>query len=407
MRKYIILLALCLASSLFAGCGAENEYGDISDVDISEEATQTYEEDSIFIEADDDLGYNYVECDSKKAQMRFQIPANWEIAKQTQRYIQIVSPEDDPIIPGCTLNIQHRFGELSEYENNTPSEFEELFTTERSVMEYTLDGTKGYVHSHLGSPTKVVEHTEISSEENTTCLCVYENAWVFKNYLGDKAPYTCTAMYEYVKWENQANCFSLICNSEHQENAEKLLTYITSTIKLSPVTVGTTKQEKIGDITFTVPKEFEKTGNGENAILRAPLDGSSYFGGSAIAVVDLGEVPQYNEEYMLSLVGKDSKTVEIVENMLGVGYDYVLYPASEPLTTSVGGKPTCCLSFTCDIFSVGGFKLPLQPTTNAYLDLYCYDDGGKVKAIALLTSTYPYDAAASLINLVESRTKIS
>ena len=408
MKRRMLSLVLCFSViGCLAGCQDKGEdYGEITNVKIQESPDEKYEEDLIFVEAKDDLGYAYKEIDSKRAQMKFKIPKDWTVRQANQRYIQVVSPNEDPLLPGATLNIQHDFSPLPEYGNNTPSEFESLFTTERGEMKYTLDGEDGFVHSYMGSPTKVVEHTEISSQENNNCLCVYEDAGIFKYMLGNIAPYKCTALYDYVKWKDLPHCFSIVCNAKYQENAEKLLTYILSSIKLSKAKVGATKEETINGVTLTVPKEFERIEKGKATVLRASLEKTSYFSGCALAVVELGEV-SINNEYMQELTKKDGKAAKICKDLLGAAYTYMLYPMGDVQTVSVGGKSMQSLPFTCDIFASGSFKDPMPPVTNGYLNLYCFDnkDGG-TKAIAVLTGFTPEDAVFALDSLIKNRTII-
>ena len=79
----------------------------------------------------------------------------------------------------------------------------------------------------------------------------------------------------------------------------------------------------------------------------------------------------------------------------------------EPEDVSIGGTPAKLYYYTCDIFGTGKIIDPLPPVSNGYFYLYCYDKGGKQKAVVLLTSATPENAIISLGNLIEERTKIS
>lgn len=408
MKKWLILL-LCLTSSLtmLSGCSQVNdkEYGTIQDVDISNAEDSGYEEDKIFTEAKDNLGYEYVEINSKRAQMKFMVPKTWTIKTLNQRFIIVQAPQDDPKLPGVTLNIQHGLNALAEFGNNTPSEFEELFSAERKNVTYKIDGAD-YYQSYMGTPSRVVAHNEITSEENNICMCIYEDAPMFRYRLGNVPPYKCTAFYSYVKWKDLPHCFSLVCDSKYADTAEKLLTYITSTIKLSKAKIGSTKQETISDITFTVPKEFEKIkADGKEYLLSSTVE-SNYFGGSAICVVDLDE-EKIDSDFMNRFISKDGQGSKLCKEMLGMSYQYVIGYCGEPEKISIGGRPADLLFCTCDIFGTGAINDPMQPTNNGYLLLYCFDsDNGGKRAVMLITGTTPEEAVVALVNMIEERTKI-
>ena len=101
MKRRMLSLVLCFSViGCLAGCADKGEdYGEITNVKIQESPDEKYEEDKIFVEAKDDLGYAYKEIDSKRAQMKFKIPKDWTVRQANQRYIQVVSPNDDPLLP--------------------------------------------------------------------------------------------------------------------------------------------------------------------------------------------------------------------------------------------------------------------------------------------------------------------
>lgn len=409
MKKTMVLLLCFVITSWLAGCNkadTQKDYGEIQNIEVSGTAETIYEEDKIFTEAKDNLGYEYVEVDSKRAEMKFMIPKTWNIKKVNHRFIKIESPEDDPLLPGITLNIQHGFSPLAEYDKNTPSDFEELFSAERKIITYKIDGRE-YSQSYMSTPSRVVTHSEITTEPRNICMYIYENAPIFLYHRGDVAPYECTAFYSYVKWQNLPHCFSMVCNSKYADAAEKLLTYITSTIKLSKAKIGKTKQEDISGVTFIVPEEFERVKRNGNEHLIASTADTNYFGGCAISVVDLGN-EKVDKEYADKFMAKDGPGENLCKEIFGSAYQYVLGYWSEPEKVHLGGNSADLLRFTCDIFGTCSINDPMQPVTNSYLYLYCFDNpkGGK-KAVFLLTGSTPENALIALANMIEERTKIT
>ena len=99
MNKLQILIAfLLVAATVLSGCSKEDvdakkDYGKIQDVEISDAQDAGYEEDKIFKEAADDLGYEYVQVDSKRAEMRFQVPKTWTVKMVNQRFRTMPSPD--------------------------------------------------------------------------------------------------------------------------------------------------------------------------------------------------------------------------------------------------------------------------------------------------------------------------
>lgn len=405
VNKLQILIAfLLVAATVLSGCSKEDvdakkDYGKIQDVEISDAQDAGYEEDTIFKEAGDDLGYEYVQVDSKRAEMRFQVPKTWTVKMVNQRFLSVQAPEDDPLLPGVTLNIQHGFGFLGEYNRNMPDEFEEFFAGERQEVTYRIEGGDFY-QSYMGTPTRAVAHDEITDAGNLT-MHIYENAPMYQYRLGKIPSFACTALYAYVKWQNLPHCFSIVCNSEKEEAAEKLLTYITSTIKLSKAKVTETKEETIDGVTFLVPKEFERVKTDLGIALRPSMMQSSYFGGSVVTVIDL------EEGFEDQISGQNGLGEKLCRKLLSDAYRYVIGYWGEPEDVSIGGTPAKLYYYTCDIFGTGKIIDPLPPVSNGYFYLYCYDKGGKQKAVVLLTSATPENAIISLGNLIEERTKIS
>lgn len=401
MKKTGFLILCIFLCAVFCSCSQEEEesYGTIQDVDIPTSEQEIYEEDKIFSESKDDLGYEYKEVDAKRAEMKFQVPQTWEVKVVNQRLIQLQAPQTDPKLPGVTINIQHGLNPLGEYDKNTPDEFEQLFETERKQMTYNIEGDL-YYQSYMGTPSRVVAHSEITKDVGLLSMHIYENAPLFHHHNGSSPPYPCTAFYSYIKWQQLPTCFSLVCDNKNAADAEALLTYITSTIKLSKAKIGSTKVEEVNKVHITVPNDFERIEEKGSVVLRPSMKAISYFSGSAVTVVNLEAGFENN------LTGKGSIGESICKQLLGGQYQYVLGYWGGPEQISLGGSPATLYYYTCDIFGSCELKDPMPPVLNSYFYLYCFDNGGKTKALALLTSATPENAIVALGNLIEERTKI-
>lgn len=402
MKKALVLLLLTL-SILSCGCEKQQEsYGDIKDVTIEDgESEETDAQNRLFQESKDDLGYAYREVDSRRAEMKFQVPRTWKVRFISQRLIQIQAPKDDPKLPGVTLYVQHGLNLLGEYNQNTPDEFEQFFSEERTQMTYQIEGAF-YYQSYMPPPDRVVAHTEITREKTADLfsLHIYENAPMFRYRYGTSPAGAYTAFYAYVKWQDLPCCFSLVCEEGKEADAEKLLTHIVSTIKLSKAKVGATRTEEIEGVRFTVPKDFARVESDGLVVLKPSMKESSYFGGSAIALITLPK--GFTED----LSGKGSFTEALCQKMLGKSSAYVLGVLAEPQTVSLGGRKATLYSLSCDMFGSGDLKDPMPPVLNGFLYLYCFSDEKTEKAVVLLTSSTPEDAIIALANLVEERTQI-
>lgn len=282
--------------SLLAGCSKEPEYGTVEDIDVSE-ITEDPAEKDIFSDYDVPYYYNegYDEVFFKKANMKFAVPSTWRVTVHNSRYISLLSPSDDPFLPGTTVNILASYGtdiEPNDMSNVTHNDnsmyFSNYFREELPGLTFNLygNGIQGNLRKYYGEDA-IHNGLDFAGGEGSTLATTLEVDSVVM--IGENSKYYTdeySMVATYVNWDHSPFCFAAVVPIGYNIEGRAMLEFMASTIEYVNYDSERCNRVSYEDFSMDVPNSFAAVNNSEN-IFVSDLNSNSDTAGMVIGVVRL------------------------------------------------------------------------------------------------------------------------
>lgn len=387
----LIAVILVLALVFCTACGKTAEYGKILKVDTTEDENSSKE--NVFTPVKDNLGYQYQKVRHPRAYMNLNVPAAWNVKMHNARHLEIISPKDDPQIPGVTLHILSDYS-LSNENHDTVGLYGKLFEKDLMGMYYTIDGN--YRQTGYASPTSQDTDTSFSKRADMLSFCEIEDVNLKHQSSGTSPAEECNALQYYVKWSDIPVVFSAVCKKDDTEKIKRLLTYMVSSITYTNAAIDTVRMVKYDGLTFPVPNGFVKK---EENVYLADYKTSSSCSGMGIAVYCAPE--KVSAESIMFDYAKDMSAAFLPGGTSGYENIYSCPAQSESVT--IDGTSADIYTATATIISnkskPGDFYISGQTW---YLTIYALapDDNGQ-KLIVI----WSQDSQVKLLNTIKQMVK--
>lgn len=286
LKKFILLVMMvALVTASFSGCKKEPEAGTIDDVDLSVPKEEESEKNVFTKYMSPYDGYEYDKVKFRVANMQFDVPVTWGVNEVNSRYISILTPDDDPLLPGVTINVLASYGsdvDTDEYSGETNNDnsryFSNLFKEEIPGLTFTVDGKRAHLR-HYVAEDAIHNGLDFAGGEGSYDATTLESENITmvdsgSNYYSGQ--YTMVATY--VKWDHSPYCFVAVVPKAYIKIGRQMLEYMASSITYLPYPSEGCRKVSYDEVSMEVPNSFLPEENAENFYTSDLWDNSSTAG---------------------------------------------------------------------------------------------------------------------------------
>lgn len=281
---------------LLPSCSKEPEDGTIADVVIDQPVPDD-DADTIFTKTDSPYDYEYTTFTIKKAHMRFDVPASWDVRVDNARHIVMQTPVDDLYLPDATINILCNYGEnvdeneFSQYTlNDHAYNFSAYFQDELAGLITRTDGITRHLRKYEAEDEiyNGLEFVDKAHAQDAATLVANNVVLVDETYRYYPGEYGMVTTF--IKWDHSPFCFNAIVKQEDLEHARAMIEHIVSSVsyeKSDPEGYKEVKYKR--EFSTWVPNSFEPVTGAEHTF-RSYLGENRETAGMAIGVFSINDV---------------------------------------------------------------------------------------------------------------------
>lgn len=391
---------------ILSACGKEQSqtvnYGKLHEVDIDGDIEDTVLPGP-FLEAEDELSYEYGKNILEAAKLQFKMPDQWSQTVINGRMLRLDAPYDDEYMPGYSVIIALTYKNSGE-DLILPFDYEQYFVSDMDCMEYAVDGVL-YHEEYNELPSEMFSNTDISDNTELYSFLVYDDVYAEDRSGVSARDCTLASLHYNVNWNEMPITVRTLVKEEDRENAKNVLNHIVSSFSNINLPSPSLAEAELDGITLTLPDSFTINKSNGKTIYETPSSANNIYSGMKLALFDIDYDPDIEDMDFSKTYG----TAIAEAFMPRSTYSSIVSLPSDKTNIVIDGKTVefKTLNLTYVANDLNASDTYYGDSGNAFIFLYYLPaEAGKAKILALWTLSPQIEAAFEVNTLIIDHTEI-